>query len=109
VSGALNAITSVAMLALLATGLLIWSKRRFRRRPAREAPSPMIEKQAETVQQTGACVVACLTRGQVKRSSCRPADHCTVFDGAPLACLMKYTRVGVGSVRHWRRGVFLTR
>jgi hypothetical protein len=50
VSGALNAITSVAMLALLETGLLIGSKRRFRRRPAREALSPMIEKQAEAVQ-----------------------------------------------------------
>jgi uncharacterized iron-regulated membrane protein len=34
--GSLNAITAAAMLALLGTGLVMWARRRFRRRPARE-------------------------------------------------------------------------
>lgn len=50
VSGAINAITAAAMLALLATGLLIWAKRRFRRRPTRSRPMRVTAEKAEAVQ-----------------------------------------------------------
>lgn len=49
-SGLLNAVTAVGMLALLVTGIVIWARRRFRRRPARRAPPGVARKQAEPVQ-----------------------------------------------------------
>ena len=47
--GLLNALTAAAMLGLLGTGLLIWAKRQFRKRPAR-GPRAAASKQAEEVQ-----------------------------------------------------------
>jgi uncharacterized iron-regulated membrane protein len=45
--GLVNAVTAAGMLGLLGTGLLIWAKRRFRRRRPRPAT---IKKQAAEVQ-----------------------------------------------------------
>ncbi|MDB5642264.1 MAG: hypothetical protein JWN07_1581, partial [Hyphomicrobiales bacterium] len=49
VAGGLNAITALAMLGLLGTGLLIWARRRFRR-PARLNPASVTADRAGVVQ-----------------------------------------------------------
>lgn len=37
-SGMINVVTSIALIGLMTTGLLIWARRRLRRRPVRERP-----------------------------------------------------------------------
>jgi uncharacterized iron-regulated membrane protein len=49
IGGALNAITAAGMLALLGTGLWIWARRRFRRRPARARIRQTVSKEAAEV------------------------------------------------------------